>query len=42
MAVAKSPDNLQEMARRIISENKAVCPNDRVYAGFTDLKEEGR
>ena len=41
MAVANSPHNLGEMAR-IISENKPVCPNDRVYAGFTDLKEEGR
>ena len=41
MAVANSLFNLREMAR-IISENKAVCPNDRVYAGFTDLKEEGR
>ena len=41
MAVANSADNLEDMAR-IISKNKAVCPNDRVYAGFTDLKEEGR
>ena len=41
MAVANSPNNLQAMAR-IVSENAALCPNDRVYAGFTDLKEEGR
>ena len=40
-AVANNIDNLEEMAS-LISENKALCPNDRVYAGFTDLEEEGR
>ena len=39
--MANSPDNLKEIAP-IISENKHGCPNDRDYAGFTYLKEEGR